>query len=191
VLVTVYNFSMTEECDDSFIGEEERKRRKLMKKRASMLKPVLRSEAMKQLDPFVTYTDERVSQLTIYGMISWTKIWAQMCGRYPDSICVTYKDKVMTVREMIDNFRMDMFSSSKAALFSIYYRKDDMPVMITRTQVSEKEPLVKVKYYFSFKGPRYTDVRRQSHNDDCEVLSRLLMMEKKNITHIEMGVMKR
>lgn len=168
MFIAVYTSAMTEGYDDSFVGEEERKRRRLMKKRAGMLKPVLRSDAIKQLDPFVTYTDERISQFTVYGMVSWTKDWAQMCGRYPDSICVTYQDKVMTVREMVDDFRMDMFSSSKAALFSLHYRKDDMPVMITRTKISEKEPLVKVKYYFSFKGPRYTDVRRLSHNDDCE-----------------------
>jgi len=75
VLSVVYTSLMSAECDDNFIGEEERKRRRLMKKRAGMLKPVLRSEAMKQLDPFVTYTSERISQFTIYGMISWTAKW--------------------------------------------------------------------------------------------------------------------
>jgi len=135
------------------------------KQMANLLRfPVLRSEAMKVLEPYVDYSIERHSQLDVKGWLTWTPIWAALCGRFPDSVCVTWKKEVMTVREMYKMSGVEPFPSDMLAFFSQHYVQDSLPVNVMTAALPVGETIVKEYLYFSMIGtgqPNYTSVRVQ------------------------------
>jgi len=141
------------------VGSESEELKIIKKKYAAMLPTVLESEAIHELDPYLTYSKVK-SPWVDFGTIDdrgnatgwsvWTNENAMLCGRYPDSICIRWRGEVMTVREMIQRDGIDCMPTKAAALFSANYKEMTvLPYFDPANMMLPNEKRLKEYFYFS------------------------------------------